>query len=252
MNSTPWYRRMLRIRERWVVALLLVAAFVTGLVSRRRRRGRDQGRAGARRGRDRRRCASPARGVTVTQFCLLLRDFGLVCTYAHLRRSAASLQHRRPDRREHARLHVRGEVGRPARRAGADAERLAVDRDEHPRAEAPRCADLRALLLLGQGRRHEPVRDDAPDEQADPARPLARDEEHAPARPRREPARRPARHRDRRLLRVAPVLRFRPHDDDVQLPRPRDARLLAGADGPGGGGADLRANGAPTSSRSRA
>ena len=33
MNSTPWYRRMLRIRERWVVALLLVAAFVTGLVS---------------------------------------------------------------------------------------------------------------------------------------------------------------------------------------------------------------------------
>jgi hypothetical protein len=33
LNRTPWYQRLLRIRERWVVALLLVAAFVTGLVS---------------------------------------------------------------------------------------------------------------------------------------------------------------------------------------------------------------------------
>ena len=33
MTETPWYVRMVRIRERWVVAGLLVAAFVTGLVS---------------------------------------------------------------------------------------------------------------------------------------------------------------------------------------------------------------------------
>jgi hypothetical protein len=32
MNETPWYQRLVRIRERWVVALLLVAAFVVGLV----------------------------------------------------------------------------------------------------------------------------------------------------------------------------------------------------------------------------
>ena len=32
MNETPWYERLVRIRERWVVALLLVAAFVVGLV----------------------------------------------------------------------------------------------------------------------------------------------------------------------------------------------------------------------------
>jgi hypothetical protein len=32
MNETPWYERLVRIRERWVVVLLLVAAFVVGLV----------------------------------------------------------------------------------------------------------------------------------------------------------------------------------------------------------------------------
>ena len=32
MNDTPWYKRLVRIRERWFVALLLVAAFVVGLV----------------------------------------------------------------------------------------------------------------------------------------------------------------------------------------------------------------------------
>ena len=103
-----------------------------------------------------------------------------------------------------------------------------------------------ALPLLGAGRVHEPVRVDAPRQPADHARALARDEEHAAAR-----ARSPQllvdllRRLDRRLLRDKAVLRLRLHDDDLQLPRTRDAGLLAGTDGPGGGRPDLRAYGAP-------
>ena len=75
------------------------------------------------------------------------------------------------------------------------------------------------------------------DEQADPARPLARDEEHAPARDRRRADRDPHRDRHRRTLRLTPVLVLRLHGDDVQLPRPGDAVVLARADAPGARGA---------------
>ena len=105
--------------------------------------------------------------------------------------------------------------------------------------------DTEALPLLGPGCGHEPVRLDAPRQPPDPARALARDEEHAATRTGSPDTHRLLRRPDRRLLRDQAVLRLRLHDDHVQLPRPRDARVLAGADGPGRRGPDLRAYGAP-------
>ena len=164
---------------------------------------------------------------------------------ADLHHPQTPLQHRRAGAGELPRLHLRHGLRRSARRPPDRTERLRGDGAERDRPQAPRRSDPEAVPLLGPRRGHEPVRLDAPRQPPDPARALARDEEHAPTRADRPATRGLLRRPDRRLLRDQAVLRLRLHDDHLQFPRPRDARVLAGADGPGRRCPNLRTYGAP-------
>ena len=98
-------------------------------------------------------------------------------------------------------------------------------------------------VLLAEGGGDGQVRDDALRRPADLARPQARHRAHPAARDRGRSCSRSCSRSHRRVLRHTPVLGLRLHGDDVQLPRFRDAGLLAGAHAPDARRRDLLGTG---------
>ena len=154
---------------------------------------------------------------------------------ADLHHQKGSLQHPRARGDELSDLHVRLDQRRPAGPTPGEPEHHAAAVPLDRAQQEPRPADRRALRVLGEGCRHESVRDDTVRPAKDLAGSEAGDGTHAAVRPDGDHSLRPHRRLDRRLFGLTPVLRVRLHNDDNQFRRLRNACVLARADVAGGG-----------------